>query len=604
MNLLANVHLRLIGSGLLVAACVCQTAFAAPAAPNADRPTPAGDSDPFPITVNLAPAIVLAARQGAPMRPGGPGSPGDSVSVSGATLSAGKRAVSVSVTSDGGSTLSTQDVVPDAKGNYRLVLPPPSKAGVYEVTAAAPDGRGKARATFRAVEPGTLGTQAESVVADALKVVDEALAAAQAKIDEQVDSPAKDKARKKLSDAKQASADLRNRSAGVAIKGIIGAVSSDAALLEASRNKLQAVTAAVGDTASEAERVRALAARMSSADIGCHQLAFVTEVFKAVSALLNVKKRVLDTSIGLAKDVVSDATANKAKGAGASPGLAFASSQVVKNLPELESASKLAGNAAGIFADAGAFITDTLFGAYCEQFVGPLSGIMNARFFNAPRKGGDPFALWWTYNYKLTGRVVLYYPKSAKGGSSIRLNGRIEGYAHGFETWEDALNVMFPKLMGGAIQHHFNFPPIEAGGTASAIASQGAAPLSAYVEGSGAGLAVPNSFLISVVGVLEKGSITIALQDTKKDIDATHRVAVLILSPLTGGLGPQITWYPLGFQKVRKFLVNAADGESLKLDLTTRGDVMAAEKVFTGNVDKPTAKAEYTLKVKACNPGC
>jgi hypothetical protein len=31
---------------------------------------------------------------------------------------------------------------------------------------------------------------------------------------------------------------------------------------------------------------------------------------------------------------------------------------------------------------------------------------------------------------------------------------------------------------------------------------------------------------------------------------------------------------------------------------------MTAASVFSGKVDKATAKADYTLKVKACNPGC
>ena len=186
----------------------------------------------------------------------------------------------------------------------------------------------------------------------------------------------------------------------------------------------------------------------------------------------------------------------------------------------------------------------------------------------------------------------------------MRLNGRIEGYAHDFETWEDALTVFFPKLMSGAQQYKKNFPPIEAGGSASKIASQGSSPLSAYVEGSAAGLLVPNSFLISVTGVLEKGSITLLLGPAKSDISPVHRVTVLILSPLTGGLGPQITWYPLPFGKVRPFLVNAADGESMKLELQTQGDKMIAESVFSDKVEKEKAKGEYTVKIKACNPGC
>jgi hypothetical protein len=583
-----------IGLGLHVAALAAD-------APSAKRPTPTSDSDPFPITVRVVPNIVLASRPAGAARPSATAN--HSVTISGSTLVAGERAVAVTVATEGGAAVGSDQSRPDAKGNYSLVAAAPAKSGVYRVDVVAPDGRGKASVTFRAVEPSDLGAQADAAVLDAVKAVDDGVNAAEAKIDAQVDSPAKDKAKQKIADAKKAVADLRSQVSKGALKGIIGAISSDAALLEAMRPKLEAVTAAVSDTTSETQRVRALTSQMSSADIGCHQLAFVTEVFKGISALLNVKKKVLDTSIGLAKDIVSDSASNKAKAFGAGPGLALATEQAVKNLPDLNSASKLAGNAYSIFADLGAFVSGTVFGMYCEQFVGPVEGIMNARFFRAPHVGDAP-ALWWSYNYKITGRIILYYPKSAKGSPSINLNGRIEGYAHDFETWEDALTVIFPNLMNGAIQHHFNFPPIEMGSTGSTVASQGGGATSPYVEGSAAGLLGPNSFMISVVGVLEKGSITVVLGEAKKDIDATHRVAVLILSPLTGGLGPQVTWYPLGFQKTRNFLVNAADGESLKLAVTTQGDKMIGQSTFGGQVDKVKAKAEYTLKVKACNPGC
>jgi hypothetical protein len=581
-------------AGLILAAGISSAAPPAAAA----NPTPANDADPFPITVRVLPGVVLIGAPGA----GAAGASAGALTISGATMPAGERTVSISIKNESGAAVDAEHVKPDAKGNYSAAPPAPAKAGMYQVTVTAPDGRGTAQATFRAIEPLQLGAQADSAMIDAAGAAEDALTGADAQVEAQVDSPAKDKAKKKLADAHQALHELRNVESRGSLNGLIGAISSDAALAESLRPKLNELTSEVNQTMSETERVKGLTAKMSKADLGCHQLAFVTEVFKGISALLNVKKRVLDTAIGLAKDVTSDITANKAKDAGASPALAFASGQAVKNLPELTSASKLAGNAYGIMADAGAFISDTLFGMYCEQFTGPIEGIMNARFFES--RGGNGPTLWWSYNYKISGRIVLYYPKSAKGGTSIRMNGRIEGYAHGFDTWEDALTVTFPKLMSGAMQYKHSFPPIEAGGNVSQIASQGSGPLSAYVEGSAAGLLVPNSFLISVTGVLEKNAITIVLGPAKSDISPVHRVTVLILSPLTGGLGPQITWYPLPFQKVYNFIDNAANGEAMKLPLRTDGDVMTAENVFSGKVDKTKAKADYTLKIKACNPGC
>ena len=42
----------------------------------------------------------------------------------------------------------------------------------------------------------------------------------------------------------------------------------------------------------------------------------------------------------------------------------------------------------------------------------------------------------------------------------------------------------------------------------------------------------------------------------------------------------------------------------MKLHLKSQGTVMSADGVFTGKIDKPTAKGDYTLKIKACNPRC
>jgi len=315
-----------------------------------------------------------------------------------------------------------------------------------------------------------------------------------------------------------------------------------------------------------------------------------------VAALLGAKKRVLVGVAGLARDFIVEINGRRMKTPSAEPAAADASGPVKKYQPELELAVKALGNTTKFLTNLGAYVTDKLFGTYCEKFIGPLEAIMNARFYTSSA-AANPLALWWSYNYKLTGRMILYYPKSAKGGAPVRLNGRIEGYAHGFEVWEDALTVTFPKLMSGAVQHKVNYPPIEAGGVLPTTGSD-------YIKGSAAALAVPNSFLITVDGVLEKDSITIVLGQAKSDISATHRVGALILSPLTGGLGPQVTWYPLPFQKVRQFLLNAADGESMKLSLKTSGDAMLAQGTFTGKVDKPQAKGDYTLKIKACNPGC
>jgi hypothetical protein len=595
MNTLSSKAM-LVVAALLVA---CAAALAKDPAGVAAQPTPAKDSDPFPITVRAAPAVVMAGQPG---RGVGAGPPAGVFTLAGDTLPAGQRGVAITISSEAGAVISTLQVQPDARGRYAIAPPVPAQAGTYRVAAVAPDGRGTASASFRVVAPGSLGAQAESVLNDALAAAQDGVTAAEAKIDALPESPPKVQAKSQLADAKQALGELRAAAAGSSVKGIIGAISSDAALQESFRPRLDALTTDLDGTAAETERVKKLTAEMSSADVGCQQLEVVSQVFKGVAALMGWKKRVIVAVGGLAKDFIEASYRSRTAGAAAAPPPASDRPGLVrKYMPEIELATKAIGNSVKFMTALGSYVTSKLFGAYCEQFVGPLEGIMNARFFTSS-SAANPLAEWWSYNYKLTGRVILVYPKSAKAGQPVRLTGRIEGYAHGFETWEDALTVTFPKLMAGAVQHKFNYPPIEADIIPSPAGQ--AAPGSDYVKGSAASLAVPNSFLISVDGVLDKDSMTIVIGQAKSDIDAKHRVAALILSPLVGGLGPQITWYPLPFQKVRPFLVNAADGESMKLSLKTSGDVMQAQGVFTGKIDKPKAKADYTLKIKACNPGC
>jgi hypothetical protein len=580
--------LALVAAALVAGAAVLAKDAADPAA----QPTPAKDADPFPITVRAAPATVLAGQSA------GAGA----LTISGDTLPAGKRAVAVTIASEAGAVDSTHQVAPDAQGRYRFAAPVPAQPGNYRVNVVAPDGRGKATALFQVIGPGAVGPKAGSVLDEALAAVEEGVNAAEAKIDTLTDSPAKDQAKRQTADAKKRLAEVRAASAGNAVRGIIGAISSDAALQDVFGPRLGGLGPDLEDTARETARVRSLTAEMSKADIGCQQLVAVTELFKAAGAVMAVKGRLLFAVGGLAKQYIEVSYARRSKAAAAPP--SAGPSLMAKHQAEIEVASKAIGGVVPVLNALSGYVTAKVFGAYCEQFVGPIEGLMNARFFTSSR-ASQPLTEWWSYNYKISGRVILYYPKRAAGGGEpVRLNGRIEGYAHGFETWEDALSVMFPQLMAGALQRKINYPPFEAGNVLSSPASPGSGPGSGYTKDSVASLALPNSFLISVTGVLEKNSMTILLGAAQSDISATHRVGALILSPLVGGLGPQLTWYPLPFQKVRNFLVNAADGESMKLSLKTGSDTMQAQGLFTGKVDKPKAKGEYTLKVTACNPGC
>ncbi|MCE9522981.1 MAG: hypothetical protein K8S25_11205 [Alphaproteobacteria bacterium] len=555
---------------------------------------PTADTEPFPIAVQASPALVVILSKGGNKSV-------RKVKISGTTIPLGQRPVTIVIKSDDLPPM-TKTLVPGEDGTFSFTEFAPLEDGDYDITATAPDGRGEATTKLIAIELEDLEDKVDATLAEAETAAEDGVAEADKKIADQAESPAKQEAKKKIAAARNALKEISAKRPALrdAMRGLIGAIAANGAMAEVARPGIDRLSNGLASAEAETKRVKDLTSRMSGADVGCHKLAVVTEVFKTISALLNIKRQILDTAIGLAKDVTSDAAANIAKAKGAGPTFAFATGQVVKNLPELNSASKLSGNAYGIMADVGAYVTDQVFSAYCEQFTGPVSAVMSADFYWPTKEGPT---LWWSYYYSVTGRLVLYYPKSAKG-ESIALKGRIEGYAHGFHTWENSLNVQFPKLMAGAIQHKRDWPPLEIGGGAAQIASQGASPLSAYVEGSAGGLAAPNSFLINVDGVLEKDSLSIVVGSAVSDFKAKHRVGVLILSPLTGGLGPQLTWYELPFLGAHHLFTRGTNDQAAKLKLVTEGKVMTAEGTVTNKVEKPKAKAQYKITLKACNPGC
>lgn len=560
--------------------------------------TPTEDTEAFPITLKADPTLVIIRSKDGTKASA-------KVTISGITLPLGQRPVSIVIENDDLPAM-TKEIVPGEDGEFSFAEFAPLEAGDYVITVTAPDGKGETSTKIIAIEIEDIADKLDTTLTDALQAAEAGIAEADKKITEQADSPAKQEAKKKIESAKNALAKLKATQPAwsSAIRGTIGAIAANGAMAEVAGPGLDRLSSSIENAEAETQRVREVTSHMSAADLGCHQLAVVTEVFKTISALLNVKRSILDTVVGLAKDVTSDVAANKAKARGNSPAFAFASGQVVKNLPEINNAAKLAGNAYGIMADLGALITDQFFSAYCEQFVGPISAKMAADFLWPTKEGLLPY---WSYHYQITGRLILYYPKSAKG-DSIHLKGRIEGYAHGFTTWEDSLSVQFPKLMGGAIQTKRNWPPIEIGADAAKVASQGDSgdkiPLSAYVEGSAGGLAAPNSFLINVDGVLEKDSISIVIGDVVSDFNAKHRVGVLILSPLTGGLGPQYTWYELPFLGARHVFTRGIGDQLLNLKLKTSEKLMVADGEFPHQVDKGASKAQYMIKIKVCNPGC
>src|SRR5258708_14105131 len=74
-------------ASMIFAVGISSAASPAPAA----NPAPANDADPFPITVRLLPGAILVGTQGA----GAAGGPGSALTISGAPMPPGDRAIAL-----------------------------------------------------------------------------------------------------------------------------------------------------------------------------------------------------------------------------------------------------------------------------------------------------------------------------------------------------------------------------------------------------------------------------------------------------------------------------------------------------------------------------
>lgn len=183
------------------------------------------------------------------------------------------------------------------------------------------------------------------------------------------------------------------------------------------------------------------------------------------------------------------------------------------------------------------------------------------------------------------------------------MTGRIEGYAHSFDSWDKGMQAFDEKgIMKGTIVAKLRYTP-DLGEFASKTMSQGSGPLSAQVWGSAFGAIFPTSFAMHVHGELNHDSLSILIGKRIKDFTATDRVVNVIVSPLNT-TGPTVVWYPLPYVDAHSVLAGGTDKKPVRLDITTRSKVMTAEGKADNVVDTELAHGEYHLTFKVCNPGC
>jgi hypothetical protein len=241
-----------------------------------------------------------------------------------------------------------------------------------------------------------------------------------------------------------------------------------------------------------------------------------------------------------------------------------------------------------VLTDIAATEAQGFFEAYCEKFEGEFKATMKAEFTR-----GLESRRWWEYETVIEGKLTLRYAKDSRG-SAIHVEGEFMGQGTKFKlTYENSMNVFFPKLMGaGSVVRKFVWDP-------ETRPFEWRPEFMGKVVGN---LIAPNSFKIPVHGQLVGDTLTLDLDAAITDFDVKTRVVYLIYSPLLAI--PIWTAASFPFKDAHFILMRAMGGESAEFEVETEEKEMFFVRDFNNERSGGDMKGTYTLHVKACNPEC
>jgi hypothetical protein len=222
--------------------------------------------------------------------------------------------------------------------------------------------------------------------------------------------------------------------------------------------------------------------------------------------------------------------------------------------------------------DAVAAGSQDLFSFYCEQFAGPFTASLAATI-------SDKGTAWWKYTIGLQGTLTLRYTKGATGQGPIKLTGEFEGDANNFSVSENALRVLYPKLVTGALLFHKAILPD-----------------------------TPIHFSLPVEGEISGKMLTINPPGEGSDATtgAVAHVTYVVVTPLT--LVPQVVKFDLPYVSARTVIGRAMSDKPAQFPITVsrQAKVSTISKVlsYTRNHPGAVAYGQYKLTVRACNPTC
>ncbi|MBX6322457.1 MAG: hypothetical protein IRY94_11565 [Rhodospirillaceae bacterium] len=256
-----------------------------------------------------------------------------------------------------------------------------------------------------------------------------------------------------------------------------------------------------------------------------------------------------------------------------------------------------------------AYVASRVIEAYCQQFQGPVSGTMEAEFY-------ENGALWWNYSIAIQGRIILRYPKGA-AGDVIPLSGEIMGNAIRFASNDNAIPVLYPEFARGTVFVSRRFEPLSMSDFPHFLAANMGAtspssplpdfnPITTTIEQGGPivqNLLTPAFFRVPVRGELRGKTLRLELGEAATDFEGNETKVVHILLPVLS-LRPQVVTYALPYKGARFLMFRAMNDGPVEFAVRREGETLSIERAFDREKKDQGAKGVYHLAIKACNPGC
>ncbi len=256
-----------------------------------------------------------------------------------------------------------------------------------------------------------------------------------------------------------------------------------------------------------------------------------------------------------------------------------------------------------------AYVASRVFEAFCQQFQGPVSGTMEAEFYENGTR-------WWNYSIAIKGQIILRYPKGA-GGGVIPLSGEIMGNAIRFASDDNAIPVLYPKLALGTVFVSHRIEPLSMsdfphflsanmGATSPSSPLPDFNPITTTIEQGGPivqNILTPAFFRVPVRGELRDKTLRLQLGEAATDFEGNSTKVIKILLPVLS-LWPEVVDYALPYKGARFLMFRAMNDGPVEFAVKREGETLSVERKFDREKKSDSATGVYHLEIKACNPGC